>query len=393
MTRPLASFLCALAIILTGLNLRPALAALGPLLDAIQTATGLSFKAAGLATSLPIMAMGILALGGAGVYRFGMRRGIAIGLSLIVAACVIRLFPDRQGQLLLITALVAGLGIGLVQTLMPGFIKMHFPSHVERLMGLYITAIMGGAALAALVSPAVLPYTGWQYALGMWAIPAGLGLLLWLASTRGAHDPAVSPQATPGVIRQPRAWTLATVFGVETGCYTLLLAWLAPFYLQQGWTAQEAGALLAGLTLCEVVAGLAISFYASRWPDRRLLMTVCATMGMAGFLCLFIAPVALAWLAIALLGFGIGALFPLTLILTMDHSSNSRRAGVLTAFVQGVGYMIAAAMPSLAGAMRDRLGSFDMAWLAIAVILALSLLLILRFSLASTKQFDRSFVA
>jgi MFS transporter, CP family, cyanate transporter len=198
-------------------------------------------------------------------------------------------------------------------------------------------------------------------------------------STRGAQNPLVKTQQGPCVIRQARAWTLATVFGVETGCYTLLLAWLAPFYLQKGWSSQEAGALLAGLTLCEVIAGLAVSFYASRWPDRRFRMIVYAAMGVAGFVCLFAAPLTLAWLAIALLGFGVGALFPLTLILTMDHSSNSHRAGVLTAFVQDVGYMIAAAMPSLAGAMRDRLGSFDMAWLTIVVILALSTLLIMRF--------------
>jgi MFS transporter, CP family, cyanate transporter len=167
MNRRHTLFLCALAIILVGLNLRPALAALGPLLDTIQTATGLSFKAVRLATSLPIMAMGTLALSGASVYRIGMRRGIGFGLSMIVTACIIRLTPDNQGQLLLITALIAGLGIGLVQTLMPGFIKMHFPSHIERLVGLYITAIMGGAALAALSAPAVLPSIGWQYA--FWA--------------------------------------------------------------------------------------------------------------------------------------------------------------------------------------------------------------------------------
>ena len=122
MSRRHSSLLCVLAI-MVGLNLRPALAALGPLLDAIQTSTGLSFKAAGLAISLPITAMGILALGGASVYRLGMRRGIGFGLSMIVAACVIRLAPDSQEKLLLITALIAGLGIGLVQTFMPGFIK------------------------------------------------------------------------------------------------------------------------------------------------------------------------------------------------------------------------------------------------------------------------------
>lgn len=380
--------LAALAIVLVGLNLRPSLAAIGPLLDDIRSATGLSYQGAGLATSLPIMAMGVLALCGGAVYRLGMRRGIVIGLALVLVASLTRFFLS-SGLSLLATALAAGAGIGLVQTLMPGFIKKHFPAQVDRLMGLYITAIMGGAALAAMTAPALLPAVGWQSALAIWALPAALALVLWWLATRHAPDmPLLSGQRSPGVSGQRRAWTLAAVFGVETGCYTLLLAWLAPYYLQLGWSAQQAGILLAGLTAFEVVAGLGVAAFASRWPDRRGPLVLCIALGVAGFICLLSAPITLAWLAVALLGLGIGALFPLTLILTLDHSSDSRRAGVLAAFVQGVGYLIAGTMPFLAGMLRDQFGSFDLAWAAIAVALAFTIPAVLRLSPSSTAHFD-----
>ena len=50
------------AIVLVGLNLRPALAAVGPLLDMIQRATGISDGAASLLTTIPILLMGLGAL-------------------------------------------------------------------------------------------------------------------------------------------------------------------------------------------------------------------------------------------------------------------------------------------------------------------------------------------
>jgi cyanate permease len=47
------------AIVLVGLNLRPALAAVGPLLDMIQRTTGISDGAASLLTTIPILLMGL----------------------------------------------------------------------------------------------------------------------------------------------------------------------------------------------------------------------------------------------------------------------------------------------------------------------------------------------
>ncbi|WP_244216306.1 hypothetical protein [Phytopseudomonas daroniae] len=56
------------AIVLLGLNLRPVLAAVGPLLDRIQLDTGLGHVGASLLTSLPIVIMGLGVLA-AGVLR------------------------------------------------------------------------------------------------------------------------------------------------------------------------------------------------------------------------------------------------------------------------------------------------------------------------------------
>ncbi|WP_210332565.1 hypothetical protein [Methylosinus sp. H3A] len=51
------------AILLVGINLRPALASVGPLLDAIQSDTGLGDIGASLLTTFPVLLMGICLLG------------------------------------------------------------------------------------------------------------------------------------------------------------------------------------------------------------------------------------------------------------------------------------------------------------------------------------------
>lgn len=364
--------LCIAAILLVGLNLRPALAVISPLIETIRAATGLSYQAMGWVTGLPIMAMGFLALAGSTVYRLGMRRGVAIGILLVFAACLLRLLATDPAWLLG-SALLAGIGIGITQTLVPGFIKQHFPQQIDTLMALYVSMIMGGAAMSAAGTPILLHSMTWEPALAMWALPALLGLVLWLLATRAFRDPArrtvtaaTSAAAASAVTvlrpwRHARAWLLAGLFCASGSCYTLALAWLAPYYIELGASPQRAGLLLAGCTL----------------------------LASAGYLMLAWIPLAAPWLIIAILGLGIGALFPLTLILAMDHASVPRNAGVLAAFVQGIGYLVAGLLPFAAGQLRDSLGSLESAWSLMAGVVLLSLILIRRASPASAKAFDQ----
>lgn len=88
---PSSTALLVAAIILLGLNLRPILAAIGPLLDAIQASTGISSADAGLLTTVPVFAMGVCALAGAQLQRrLGVARGVGLGIAIIALACALR---------------------------------------------------------------------------------------------------------------------------------------------------------------------------------------------------------------------------------------------------------------------------------------------------------------
>jgi CP family cyanate transporter-like MFS transporter len=89
---------------------------------------------------------------------------------------------------------------------------------------------------------------------------------------------------------------------------------------------------------------------------------------LAGMLGFSLAPGALAWPAAVLAGFGIGALFPLSLIVAMDHGDNPADAGAIAGFVQGGGYLLAAVLPFVAGLLRENLADLTPAWWLMAAL-------------------------
>ncbi|WP_283183410.1 MULTISPECIES: cyanate transporter [unclassified Pseudomonas] len=368
------------SIILVALNLRPSMAAVGPLLSAIRGDIALSFSLASLLTMLPVMAMGLAMFFGLGVsQRIGEQRTVVLSLLIIGVATVSRLFLESAAELIL-SAVLAGIGIALIQALMPALIKSRFSDNVSVCMGLYVTSIMGGAAIAASFAPLVMIRTGsWRVGLAIWAALALVALLVWCMQRERMPAQPAQAQRNGSFFGNSRAWLLAIFFGLGTASYTCVLAWLAPYYVEKGWSEQNAGLLLGFLTAMEVLSGLLTPAIANRSRDRRVVLVVLLALIMAGFCGLILSPQYLSLLWPCLLGLGIGGLFPMSLIVSLDHLDNPQRAGGLTAFVQGIGYLIAGLSPLIAGLIRDQLGSFEWAWWSLTGVMALMILMVLRF--------------
>ncbi|MDX1749269.1 MAG: cyanate transporter [Methylophaga sp.] len=364
----LQKIIFAVVIVLVALNLRPILASVGPLLPAIQQDITLSFKLASLLTTLPVFAMGLFCLAGYQLaHRFGVNQIIVFSIVLIVLSAALRLWAFDASNLI-ITALLAGLGIALIQALMPMVIKNIYGSQHPRMMGLYITGIMLGAAISASISPFIEAEYGWRMGLGSWSLLALIALIAWWfykPDARRFQDDDAQIVATPGLWRNRRSWYLAIFFSLGSSCYVCVLAWLSPYAIEQGYTAKQAGLMLGLLTAMEVVAGLLFPALSAKNIDRRRILYVLCTLQIIGFGGMAFRPDISLWLWSAIAGLGIGGIFPMALIVTMDHQTNSLLAGKLAGFVQGIGSMIAAVAPWIAGWMRDSLQSFTMAWVAL----------------------------
>lgn len=359
-----------------GLNLRPILSSVSPLLNEIRGATGMSFQSSAWLTSLPVICMGLVALLGVRIEaRLGERRGVSLGLLLVLLACLVRLFFG-QAAALLATALLGGAGVALIQALVPALIKRQFQQRVALAMGVYSASLMGGGGIAALLSPQVAGhFANWQAGLGIWLLPALAALLLWLCLPLGAGRRTGAVAPTIKLWGNRRAWLLALYFGLVNCGYMSMVAWLPAYYLQMDWSAARSGSLLAFMTLFQVTAALLMPALAQRSVDRRPLLGISLAAQAVGFLGLVLWPLQSPHLWVALIGFGLGACFALSLILTLDHRRDPREAGQLAAFVQGVGFLINAISPWLSGWLRQVTGSFVSAWWVLIVgVLAMLLL-------------------
>lgn len=376
------SWLLILSVVLIAFTLRPSMASIGPLLPLMQPELNLSFTQASLLTMLPVLAMGLgIFFAHQLVLWFGSYQ-VIFWASVAIAVATAQRYWTTGALDLTLSAIIAGLGIAMVQAVVPGVIKQKFSSKAPLVMGWYISAIIAGAALTASLSAFWADWTqSWRVALSGWVILSGLALILWYSQKHAIQSLAAvqSSQKPLHFAKYSRAWTLAMFFGLVTCAFTCVLAWLPAYYVEQGWSEQKSGLLLGLLLSMEVVSGFISPWLASRQTDRRTVMLVLLVLMATGFTGLVAAPQAgLLWAS--LLGLGIGGLFPLSLIVSMDHLHQPAAATSLTAFVQGIGYTLAAFSPLLAGFIRDLTQSFSISWLVLAAIAVLLMVMVGRFN-------------
>jgi len=154
------------------------------------------------------------------------------------------------------------------------------------------------------------------------------------------------------------------------------------------WSATQSGSLLAFMTVFQVLAALVMPALAQRRIDRRPFLAISLGAQALGFFGLLMWPLEASHVWVALIGFGLGACFALSLILTLDHCREPRAAGQLAAFVQGVGFLINAVSPWLTGWLRELTGSFVSAWWVLIVGVVSMLILTRVFSPASYRGTD-----
>ena len=339
---------------------------------------------ASLLTTLPVAMMGLAALCGPWLLaRIGAVRGIMLGLFILLVACSLRGFSTSLTGLMG-TALLGGASIGTIQALMPALIKKAYTQTASTIMSLFSTGIMAGAAVAAASAEPLFSWLTLKPALAMAGVLALLALMLWLPLVKQPQGEQTAHE--PVTLSSSRTGLLLLFFGVGTGAYTLVLAWLPPLYIQAGWSARSSGYMLAWLTLTEVAAGFAVSALIGKFPDRRVPLITVLLLLLAGLLCLVFAPGTTPVLSTLLLGIGIGALFPLSLIVTFDHARTPAQAGKLLSKVQGGGYMIAALMPLVAGIVRDSSVSLTSAWLVMSAGVVLLIAIAFTFKPAANVQ-------
>jgi MFS transporter, CP family, cyanate transporter len=372
--RPRSSVLLAIGMVLLATNLRPAAAAIGPLIDRIKSDTGLSATGAGALTTLPVLCFGALApLAPALTRRMGERSTAALALVVLLIGTLVRLVPGL-GFLFLGTAL-AGAAIAVGNVLLPVLVRGNFPDRVGLLTSMYTTALVGFAALAAGVSVPVADALGggWRPGLGIWAVPAVIALVVWapqLARRSPARaDPGAPVTGARALLRDPVAWALTLFFALQSAGFYTTLAWLPSVFHSHGLSTSYAGFLLSLSLLVGLLPALTVPSLAARSHNQRRLVIVFVAFIAAGWLGVILAPTSVPFVWVVMLGIGQNAMFPLALTLIVLRGGSLTNTSGLSTLVQTVGYLLAALAPLAIGAVHDISGSWTPALIVLLALL------------------------
>lgn len=354
------------ALVLVALNLRPALSSVAPVLAELIRDTGVNASLAGTLTTLPVLCLGIFGLAAPWLaQRYGSERVILVTLVGLAAGTGLRMVPSFPSQVA--ASIVAGAGIGIVGTLLPGIVKRDFPRNPALMTGIYTMGLCAGASLGAGITLPLANALGgsWAAALGAWGVPALVAALAWAALVprqppvrrRGAGGPA------PSLWRDRLAWQVTLFMGLQSSIAYIVMAWMPVIVRDRGVDPVDAGVVVSVSIMFQVVSSLITPIAATR--ARQQSLTAVATLGLAlaGFLGFLWAPLWTMWGWSVVMGLGQGGMFAIALTIIVLRSPDPHVATRLSGMAQSVGYAIAACGPLVAGLLHDWTGTWAAAGL------------------------------
>ncbi|WP_254666325.1 CynX/NimT family MFS transporter [Humibacillus sp. DSM 29435] len=371
-----AVWVMAAVLVAVATNLRIAITSVPPLLDVISADLGLSHAAAGALTTLPVLCMGLFAPAASPLaHRFG---AVATVLAAAVAVLLGTLsrFEGQHVAVLYLGTFVAGVGIAVGGTLLPRLVKTFFPpERVGLVTGLYMLAMMAGAAGSSAASVPLADLLGsWQASLGSWSLLALLGALAWAPFTlranphslSGGDDGSGADAAARLPWRHATAWLLAGYLAMQSWAFYSTVTWLAPTYVEHGWSPASAGYLAAAFSGSQIVSGLLGPVLSDRVRDLRVLLVPFAVIGIGGSLGVWLAPEAAPWVWATVIGLGQGAAFALGLVMLVRYAATPQASGRLSGMVFLCSYTVASVGPLAMGVLRDATGSLSLVWAVLA---------------------------
>ncbi|MGE6241971.1 CynX/NimT family MFS transporter [Ectopseudomonas guguanensis] len=373
--KPVPRALLLVALVLAAINLRPGITSLAPLIERIAAELTLSRSFISLTTALPVLCMGLLApLAPRLAMRWGLERTIVLCLGLIGLALLARL-AAHQSAVLIGSAIALGAAIAVAGPLLSGFIKRHFASQMGRVVGWYSLGMaIGGAGGAVFTAPVTALFgDAWHLGLAIWAMPALLGVLLWLWLPNQAA--AAERQESGGLPwRQPRAWLISCFFAIQAGLFYAIATWVVARYHEAGLSMLRSNSLLSLAMLMGLPSSFLLPWLAQRYNARYPLLLACGAVTCSCLAMVTFMPRFVPELWAVIMGFSLGGSFALSLVLPLYEAGSPLAVSRWTAMMLFTGYSLGCLTPILTGLARDLSGSYR---LPFAVLTALALVMTL----------------
>jgi sugar phosphate permease len=270
-------------------------AAPGVLIKPLEGDFGWDRGSISLAIAISILAYGLGApLGGGLVDRFGPRRVMAGGLTLIAAGLLPLVLMRELWQFHLFWGLVTGVGTGAVSSVLGATVALRwFRQHRGVVIGAFSAAGSAGQLVFIPTLAGLIGANGWRFAIGVMAVailvvlvpavllmrnrPSDVGAEPYGArgdEAAEAADAAEGVRATPlrEALRTRDFWLLAGSFFI---CgYTsngLIGTHLIPHAVEHGFTEVAAAGAVALMGTMNIIGTLASGWLTDRFDNRKLL--------------------------------------------------------------------------------------------------------------------------
>ena len=380
-----------IGIALVALTMRTAVGSISPIIDHIDDELHLDHLVLSVIGAAPPLIFALSGLLAPLIARVLGLEGSLVALTLLGGiGHLVRAIAPEAGLLLLGTVL-ALLGAGCCNVLLPPVVKRYFPDRIGTVTALYVTVLSLGATVPPIVAVPIAEGASWRVSLGAWCVLAVVAAApwVWQLVRSGRHvenlDTAARgiETASAGIgrrlFRSRIAWSMALLFATPTISVYAMFAWLPSMAAEvSGVDAVEAGALLGAFAICGVPSALIVPLLAVRLRSVSPLIVVGLAFFVAGFAGFLFAPTVAPLVWSVFIGLG-PLIFPLTLTLINLRTRSQVGAVALNGFVQGFGYVIGAAGPLVVGLLRDATGSWTapIAFLLATLVLAIPALIVL----------------
>ena len=376
--RPYEITLLVVAVAAAGLNLRTAITSLPPLFPDLQTQLHLSTATLSLLAATPVICFGVVSAFTAWLNRrYGEEMILLVALVLLTAGLLLR--GVAPGVMLFPGTVLAASAIAVLNVLLSSMAKRRWPERAGLLIGIYLTTLSAGAILSSLLSVPLYDSSGSvQLALGVWAVPAALAVLLWLPQLR-YRTVGVAPAAADGTLVAPAragvkvyryalTWQVTAFMALQSLLYYAALSWLPTIFQDRGDSAVTAGNLLALMGVGNLTTSLLVPVLAHRRPSQRGLVVPSLIGTAAGLAGVLWAPLGSAPFWVLVLGVSQGSCLGLAIFFMLARAPDAGVAASLSAFAQSVGYLVASAGPLVVGLLHSATGSWN---LPVALLLVL----------------------
>lgn len=360
-------------IFLVSLNLRPAIAAVGPVLAQMGTDLAWGEGVQGVLTAIPLIAFAAVSpLVTFLARRIGIDMSILLALLCIAAGDAIRSFGGGVGIWLGTVVFASAIAVGNV--LVPVIAKRDYAGHVAMATGVYSGCITAGSATAGLLSaPLAQMWGGWRASLAFWSVPPLVVAVLWalrilhnrkivVASAAVRNSPSAQfarSQSSRGVfarvLRRPMTWYVTAFMGLQSSAFYTMSNWMPSISASIGYDASTAGVHLFIFQGIGIFSGLLIPKLMNvRGNQVCAALTASAPMFIAGLGMLLLPHLMPVWAFVG--GCAQGASLVVALALIALRGRDSAETVVLSGVAQSFGYLIASLGPLMFGVLVQATG-------------------------------------